>query len=834
MKKIQKYLTAICLCITVSIASAQYITIPDSNFANYLDSIVPTAMNGNQMDTTNPVLQKITRIYIENMGIDSLYGIQYFDSLQTLDCGNGSPSVDSNKITWLFNLPATLDTLICGNNRIGNLPKLPGSIVLLKCYLNRLTNLLPLPINLIYFDCSNNSLGTLIKLPSKLTSLYCENNQLTNLPLLPAGLINLDCSVNQLTNLPVLPSSLVILNVAVNPFTVKLIFPPALTNLSCDDDLQTSLSALPATLSYLSCSDNQLGNLPSLPLSLTYLNCSGDSLSSLPVLPTGLQYLLCGSNQLTGLPLLPASLGMLECSNNNISCFPVFPATLTDTLQFDITNNPFQCLPNYVQGMPAGTLAFPLCLPGNPNGCPPATGIVGFTYDDKNIDCIKDSGDRNLLNIPVQLYNASDSLIALTYTAVNGVYDFPVLPGSYTVNIDTVGMPYVIQCSHPGVDSTVMLSTVDTNINFSIGCKPGFDVGVRSVITKDLVFPGMTHTLSVVAGDMSQWYNLGCASGMSGKVQITINGPVTYAGTGPGALTPVITGNLYTYAIPDFGLIDNNTAFNLLLNTSTTANAGDTICVRVYVTPSPDNNTSNNYYQFCYNVVNSHDPNIKETYPVDVPPLYNDWFVYTIHFQNTGSAPAHNILLMDTLDNNLDLSTFQVINYSNKNTVMLSGNLLSVQFPSINLPDSLSNPSGSTGFVQYRVKPKNGLLNGIVIKNTGYIYFDYNAPVITNTSHNFFIAPAGINEINNIACKVYPNPSKGKFVIETPDLSALLKDSKPQLYIFNELGQSISYQSSYTGSSFMVDMGIQPSGVYFYRIISNTGNLLAEGKLSIE
>jgi uncharacterized repeat protein (TIGR01451 family) len=73
--------------------------------------------------------------------------------------------------------------------------------------------------------------------------------------------------------------------------------------------------------------------------------------------------------------------------------------------------------------------------------------------------------------------------------------------------------------------------------------------------------------------------------------------------------------------------------------------------VHVEINPTPlDGDTSNNVYDFCYKVVNSYDPNMKEVYPVNVLPGYDDWFTYTIHFQNTGNAPAFNIRLRDTLD----------------------------------------------------------------------------------------------------------------------------------------------------------------------------------------
>jgi uncharacterized repeat protein (TIGR01451 family) len=174
--------------------------------------------------------------------------------------------------------------------------------------------------------------------------------------------------------------------------------------------------------------------------------------------------------------------------------------------------------------------------------------------------------------------------------------------------------------------------------------------------------------------------------------------------------------------------------------TDTTAQAGNQICVHVEISTSPiDANTTNNAYDFCYNVVNSYDPNMKEVYPVDVLPGYDDWFTYTIHFQNTGNAPAFNIRLRDTLDTQLDLNTFEVLGYSHPANVGLSGNILTVRFNNIMLPDSTSDYEGSMGYFQYRIKPIGVLLSGSQINNTAYIYFDYNAPIITNTTENNFI-----------------------------------------------------------------------------------------------
>jgi hypothetical protein len=55
------------------------------------------------------------------------------------------------------------------------------------------------------------------------------------------------------------------------------------------------------------------------------------------------------------------------------------------------------------------------------------------------------------------------------------------------------------------------------------------------------------------------------------------------------------------------------------------------------------------------------------------------------------------------------------------------------------LPDSTTDYEGSMGYFQYRLKALYlTCLNGTQIENTAYIYFDYNAPIVTNTTQNNF------------------------------------------------------------------------------------------------
>jgi hypothetical protein len=59
-------------------------------------------------------------------------------------------------------------------------------------------------------------------------------------------------------------------------------------------------------------------------------------------------------------------------------------------------------------------------------------------------------------------------------------------------------------------------------------------------------------------------------------------------------------------------------------------------------------------------------------------------------------------------------------------------------FNDINLPDSGTSWLGSMGFVAYEIAPVSGLAIADSISNFADIYFDFNLPIRTNTTKNYF------------------------------------------------------------------------------------------------
>jgi uncharacterized repeat protein (TIGR01451 family) len=771
----------ILFCLQLTPAKAQWVTIPDANFVYFLTQNFPSCMNGNLMDTTCTQVVGITSITINDQFLVDLTGIQYFDNLLNLDCYN-------NLLTSLPPLPQSLLYLDCTNNQLTNLPMLPNSLKHLDCFDNQLNALPSLPGSLTHLQCSFNQIAQLPTLPNELEFLSCRNNQLINLPTLNDSLKTLFCSINQLSSLPSLPNSL----------------------LSLD------------------CSSNQITSLPFLPVSLLNLYCSYNLLNYLPILPTGLNTLACAYNQLTYLGEVPNQMTEFYVNNNNILCLANLPEVDITFWWVDISNNPFTCVPNQTMY----SMGFPLCIADdsiyNPNNCP-GVNIMGNVYSDLNNNCLNNLTDHQINNFPIQLFDSLNNLIAQSYTSF-GNYAFSTLsPGAYNVAVDFIGLPLTMDCMQASIQNVNLSSTNQTitDVNFPVNCDTTNDINIYSVVSLGIVFPGEMYNLYSNISYNSNWYNLDCNSTLtSGIVTFQVNGPVTFVSPVSGALIPQVSGNNFTYFIADFDSI-TYTSFGLQFLTDTTAQAGDQICVHVEINPSPlDADTTNNVYDFCYQVVNSYDPNIKEVYPVNVLPGYDDWFTYTIHFQNTGNAPAFNIRLRDTLDANLDINTFEIRGYSHPAIVSINGNNLTVRFNNIMLPDSTSDYEGSMGYFQYRIKPLPNLPLGTQIENTAYIYFDYNAPIVTNTTQNNFqtvVSTFNAKDDTN-QLKVFPNPANEILNIN------LQNNNIENCIITNALGQTVYNSANEINTNYKIQLNISNlnSGVYFVKVRSSNGSYTAK------
>ncbi|MBS4028436.1 MAG: VCBS repeat-containing protein [Ignavibacteriales bacterium] len=164
------------------------------------------------------------------------------------------------------------------------------------------------------------------------------------------------------------------------------------------------------------------------------------------------------------------------------------------------------------------------------------------------------------------------------------------------------------------------------------------------------------------------------------------------------------------------------------------------VCADVTVTGNTDVNTDNNNYCDTRLMVGSYDPNDKTVLPIGEGELGvikgTELMTYRIRFQNTGTFLAENIVVRDTMDNNLDLSKLQVFGTSHPYTLQINNRVVTWTFQNINLPDSTSDEPNSHGFILFTIRTKPNLIIGTEVKNDASIYFDFNLPIYTNKVRN--------------------------------------------------------------------------------------------------
>jgi FimV-like protein len=195
------------------------------------------------IDANDPIMSddvgQVTDLDVDHFHSDrprikDLSGIEYFTSLEILNCNNSS-------IVTIPKLPDTLTYFTCNYGTITQISELPESLKHFECASNDIVNLPELPNSLEHLDCFDNDIESLPELPATLTYLNCGVNQLTGLPELPDSLIWFTCDRNQLTSLPELPSSLSMVVLDGNPDLniSTIVFKDGSTLLEheCDDGL---------------------------------------------------------------------------------------------------------------------------------------------------------------------------------------------------------------------------------------------------------------------------------------------------------------------------------------------------------------------------------------------------------------------------------------------------------------------------------------------------------------------------------------------------------------------------------------------------------------------
>lgn len=241
----------------------------------------------------------------------------------------------------------------------------------------------------------------------------------------------------------------------------------------------------------------------------------------------------------------------------------------------------------------------------------------------------------------------------------------------------------------------------------------------------------------------------------------------------------------------------------------------------VNIFPHDDANPVKDIY--CGLVRGSYDPNDKRGFPLGLGSNHDiqlgQDLEYIIRFQNTGTDTAFNIVIRDTLAVDLDVFSVQSGVSSDDYSFKIYGpRILEWTFNNIMLPDSNVNEPASHGFVSFKVKQVPNLPLGTIIENSAAIYFDFNLPIITNTSwHTLYEPQLVLNQqivqpIGNLDhIKIYPNPTTGRVHINQG------RQNEIHIQVLDNLGRVILEQNSQEVLT-SLDISALPLGLYYIGI----------------
>lgn len=447
--------------------------------------------------------------------------------------------------------------------------------------------------------------------------------------------------------------------------------------------------------------------------------------------------------------------------------------------------------------------------------------IRGHVSLDNNYNCTNDNGEQSLSGITLQA-NPGQYIGVTDY---NGNYNIYVPFGSYTLSQLNFNNPNIFpSCTSSIVVTTSSTSPVSNNNDF-LDTIPvnALDGQVKTIHSYGIV-PGFSGSYYILLdkGTLSNDY--------TGVLKFVKPSVLNYISSTPNPLN--IDGDTIYFSVNTF--TNSNYQFIVNYQTPTGLPLGQSLQACAYLQINGnDTYLSNNTFCYTKNVSGSFDPNAKEVFPKGNGPQgyispNDSILVYTIQFQNTGTDVAHRILIIDSISTKLNMNSIEVIGSSHSYSIQALPNYtLRFLFSNIMLPDSNTNEPASHGWIQYRIKQSATNIPGDEIKNTAYIYFDFNTPVTTNTTlHTLYSLPTGIEENKSDYFQVFPNPNHGQM-----SLTYQIKQAS-EFIITDVMGREVFKQTLLPQDHILNINSNLNSGLYLYSVLQN-GEYVKVGKILV-
>jgi hypothetical protein len=261
---------------------------------------------------------------------------------------------------------------------------------------------------------------------------------------------------------------------------------------------------------------------------------------------------------------------------------------------------------------------------------------------------------------------------------------------------------------------------------------------------------------------------------------------------------------------------------DITVNIQSNVNVGDILKFNAKITPeTSDNLPKDNSFTYVQKVANTLGQNTITCLQGETIANTDDYLHYKINFENIIEEDIKNVVIENEIDPNaFDLETIQILKSSNDVEVSLKKNILKFVYQGITLRRATAgNPKtgGGTGGVLMKIIPKSTIISGNTLSNNANVFFDYNAPIGTNTASTLYLnSTLNIEDIKtDSSINIYPNPVKNIVNINANNIiqSIQLYDAQGRLL-------QIKYQDK---NQTNLDLSTRAKGIYFLKITTQNG-----------
>jgi len=431
------------------------------------------------------------------------------------------------------------------------------------------------------------------------------------------------------------------------------------------------------------------------------------------------------------------------------------------------------------------------------------------TFDLDNNGC--DTNDSSFGNFRIGINDGTTE--GATYTNNTGNYSFYVQKPNIALTASVEHPQYfILTPATTSLNFPTNNNSVQTR-NFCIkpnGIRPDLEVMLMPL---DNPIPGFEATYRLIYKNKGNQVQ-------SGAVSLTFNDDVLDFTNS--TITPTVVLNTLSWNFVDLAPFEKRIIdVSFILNSPVVNPPLQANDILTYITsitsPQTDETPADNIFTLNETVVNSFDPNDKTCLEGTVisPEMVGNYVHYRIRFENTGTFAAQNVVVKDVIDaTKFNLASLVPLDGSHPFTTRVtSTNNVEFIFENIQLPFDDAN---NDGYVLFKIKTK-AMVAGDSFSNTASIYFDYNAPIVTEPA----VTMVQVLGIEDFAFENYfvlhPNPVSDILYITTKQNVNVNTFS-----VYNILGQLIMTIPNATNIK-KIDVSNLSSGNYFLKIISDRG-----------